>query len=92
MAIYGRFGHELTIERMAVLADIKPLTGRKPDKIDKQSIENGSYVVVVHKDDGKRDLYHLGYLRADGGFAEISKAIEESAGAAIANAHSEEKP
>jgi hypothetical protein len=78
MAIYGRFGHELTIERMATLADIKPLTGRKPDKIDRESLERGSYVVVVYKDDGKRDLYHLGYLRADGGWSEIQAAIDAS--------------
>lgn len=76
MAIYGRFGHELTIERVATLADIKPLTGRKPDKLDREALSRDSYVIVVHKDDGMRDLYHLGYLRADGGWPEISAAIE----------------
>lgn len=74
--IYGRFGHALTIERMATIDDVKPLTGRRPDKVDREAIANGSYVVVTYQDNGKRDLYHLGYLRADNGWAEIGPIIE----------------
>jgi hypothetical protein len=36
--IYGRFGHKLTIERKATIDDIKPMTGHKPDKQDRQAI------------------------------------------------------
>lgn len=77
MAIYGRFGHELTIERRATIDDIRPLTGRKPDKTDREHLERDAYVIVKDKG-GKRELYHVGYLRADNGWAEISDAIEAS--------------
>lgn len=82
--IYGRFHSEefpniLTIERMAVLDDVKRLDGRKPDKIDRKAIELGSYVVVREQDGrnaGQESLYHIGYLKADNGWTEISAAIE----------------
>lgn len=86
MAIYGRFHSEdfpniLIVERMAVLDDIRRLDKRKPDKIDRKAIELGSYVIVREQDGhnaGGERLYHIGYLKADGGWGEISDAIEAS--------------
>ena len=73
--IYGRFGNVVTIERMAVLADVKVLDNRRADKHDKAALVAGSYVVVRGTDDKLR-LYHLAFLRADGGSREITAAIE----------------
>lgn len=72
--IYGRFGDKVTIKRRAVLADVKRLEGRKPDKQDLEAFKNESYVIVL-QDDGKERLYHLAYLRADGAFAEIMDTL-----------------
>jgi hypothetical protein len=82
--IYGRFHSEefpniLTIERMGVIEDVKRLDGRKPDKVDREAVKLGSYVVVKECDGrnaGKERLYHIGYLKADNGWTEISAAIE----------------
>ncbi len=84
MTIYGRFHSKefpnvVTVERMGTLEDVKKLDKRKPDKIDKKAVELGSYVVVKERDGrnaGNERLYHVGYLKADGGWAEISDAIE----------------
>lgn len=75
--IYGRFGGEVELVRVGTLDDVRSLDGRKPDKQDREAIDNGSYVVVRRRDDGKEQLYHLAYLRADGGSLEISAAIEQ---------------
>jgi hypothetical protein len=84
MAIHGRFWADdypnlLTIERMAVLDDVKRLDKRKPNKVDREAIKLGSYV-VCRAHDGTRaeqeELYHIGYLKADGGWPEIHDAIE----------------
>lgn len=72
--IYGHSGR-VTIQRLAVLDDVKTLEGRKPDKIDREALRNNSYV-VVSDEDGKLRLYHQAYLRADGGSREISAVIE----------------
>jgi hypothetical protein len=74
--IYGRFGGEVTILRTAVLADVKRMENRNPDKQDKDAVKAGSYVVV--KIDGGERLYHQAFLRADGGSVEVGKAIEEA--------------
>lgn len=82
--IYGRFHSKafpnlVTVLRPAVLDDVKRLEGRRPDKIDKQAIELGSYVVVREEDGlgkGKERLYHIANLRADNGWTEISDALE----------------
>lgn len=74
MAIYGRLGQEVTIMRKAKLADVEKLDGRKPDKQDREAIKIGSYVVV--QDGDKTRLYHLAFLRADDGAAEITRALE----------------
>lgn len=73
--IYGRFGVELTIERLAVLSDVKELDKRKPDKQDKEALANDAYVVVRFNDNGSLRLYHVAYLRADGGIKEINEAL-----------------
>jgi hypothetical protein len=52
MAIYGRFGDVVTIVRMGTLEDVKTLNGRKPDKQDREAVENGSYVVVASFEGG----------------------------------------
>jgi hypothetical protein len=72
--IYGRFGDAVTIVRMGTLDDVKTIDGRKPDKQDREAVEIGSYV-VVRQDNGKERLYHLAFLRADGGSKEINEAI-----------------
>lgn len=72
--IYGRCGQPVTIKRIAVLADVQKLDGRKPDKRDREALENGSYVVV--DDAGKERLYHQCFLRADDGAREIGKVID----------------
>jgi hypothetical protein len=74
VVIYGRFGDEVTVVRRGTLADVKALDNRKPDKRDRDIVELGGYV-VVRQDDGVERLYHLAFLRADGGIAEIDTAI-----------------
>lgn len=73
--IYGRFGDTVTIVRVATLEDVKVHHG-EPDKIDRDALEDGSYV-IVKQDDGKERLYHLTYLRATRGYAEIADTISE---------------
>lgn len=82
--IYGRFGDELTLVRRGTLADVQNLDGRTPDDRDRQNIEHGVYVVARANDNGKEYLYHLAYLRADDGIAEIEtalNALDKEAGA-----------
>lgn len=73
--IYGRFGEECKIVRMAKLADVQKLDGRKPDKQDRDAIKNKSYVVIRFPGDSEK-LYHQAFLRADRGALEIAEAIE----------------
>lgn len=79
MTIYGRFGNPITIVRMGTLDDVEQLDKRKPDEVDRASIANGSYL-VCRDDDNAEWLQHLGYLRADGGIAEIYDAIRIATG------------
>jgi hypothetical protein len=74
MTIYGRTGDVVTIVRVGTLDDVQTLERRTPDKMDRDAIEFGSYL-VVRQDDGKERLYHEAYLRADGGSLEIVKAV-----------------
>lgn len=84
MAIHGRFwAHDypnlMSIERIAVIEDVKRLDKRKPDKVDREAIRLGSYVVCKALDGsraGREELYHIGYLKAEGGWPEIHAAIE----------------
>lgn len=78
--IYGRFHskdypNKLQILRLAVLDDVKRIEGRRPDKTDKECVRLGSYVVVKDLDGQREDLYHVRYLKADGGWDEIVAAI-----------------
>ena len=75
--IYGRSGDPVTVLRLAALADVRRLDGRKPDKQDRDAIKSESYV-VVKDDSGQERLYHLAFLRADEGAAEIMKALATS--------------
>lgn len=74
--IYGRFGEELEVVRLAVLDDVRALDGRKADKQDREAIANGSYVVCRDVESGEERLFHLAFMRADDGFREITQAIE----------------
>lgn len=74
--IYGRFGDPVTILRAGTLEDVKTLDKRKPDKQDQENVANRGYV-VIRQDDGKERLYHLAYLRADNGFAEIAEEMRK---------------
>lgn len=74
--IYGRSGEPCTIVRVGTLADVRTLDNRKPDKTDRAAVESGSYVVVRFVDDDTERLYHLAFLRADGGSLEVTRAIE----------------
>jgi hypothetical protein len=76
MAIYGRAGQEVTIVRVGTLDDVRKLDGRRPDKQDREAVENGSYVVTRDADSGQERLHHLAFLRADGGSREVTEAIE----------------
>lgn len=78
--IYGRFGNPVTIRRLAILEDVKLLDKRTPDKADRQAIKQGSYVVICENDTHELRLYHLAYLRADGGSLEIADAIKATEG------------
>jgi hypothetical protein len=72
--IYGRFGEEITIMRMAVLADVRRLEGRRPDKQDREAVKHGCYV-VCRDGDGLERLYHQAFMRADEGSVEIQRAL-----------------
>lgn len=74
--IYGRFGDEVQILREGTIEDVKTLDKRKPDKQDRDCLESCSYVVVLDSWGFER-LYHLGFLRADGGFTEVVEAMRK---------------
>lgn len=81
--IYGRFGQEVEVVRVAILVDVKRLDHRKPDKADRDAIRNGFYVVIRLLEDKKEQLYHKGLLRADGGLREIDEAITRAKGEGV---------
>jgi hypothetical protein len=72
--IYGRSGNVVYVSRRAVLEDVLRIDKRRPDRADKVALAQGSYWIVCDADDGRERLYHLAYLRADGGAAEITAA------------------
>jgi hypothetical protein len=74
--IYSQWGGEVKIVRLGTLEDVKTLDYRKPDKRDREAVKLGSYVVARSVEDGKERLYHLAYLRADGGAKTIDAAIK----------------
>lgn len=73
--IYGRWGGQVEPLRYGTLEDVKRLDGRKPDKIDRQNVENKCYVVCREVDTGREVLQGLAYMRADGGSREIMDAL-----------------
>ncbi len=80
MTIYGAFHSTdhpeiLTMVRAGTLDDVKKLDGRRPDAADRVNVRAGSYVVVRNAS-GTERLYHVGRLKADGGWKEISEALE----------------
>jgi hypothetical protein len=75
MTIYGRFGDEVAIVRIGTLADVKSLDKRKPNKQDRDAVDNMSYV-VVRQNDGTERLYHQAFMRATGGSVEIGAALD----------------
>lgn len=78
MAIYGRVGQRVIIQRLGTLKDVSKLDGRKPDKQDREAVKLNAYVVVseAERDDGKLRLYHIAFLRADDGAREIGAVID----------------
>jgi hypothetical protein len=74
--IYGRAGQVVHIVRRAVFDDVRRLDQRRATRADKAALEQGSFWVVRNVDNGSEQLYHLAYLRADGGAAEITAACE----------------
>ena len=81
MAIYGRFGDKVTIVRMGTLDDVRHMDKRRPDKIDREAIANGSYVVTkAEEGEGEMCLHHLAYLRADDGLPEIMREVRKVKG------------
>lgn len=76
--IYGRTGNEVKILRRGTLDDVTKLDGRKPDKQDREAIKLDAYFVVECF--GQERLYHLAFIRADGGAKEIDDEIERVTG------------
>jgi hypothetical protein len=75
VTIYGRFGDPVTLLRFGTLADVTVMEKHQPDYRDRWHIAHGSYLVVLHEDDGSKALTHECYLRADGGAPEIGAAM-----------------
>lgn len=84
MTIYGRHHtadhpEVVTVVRLGTLDDVRTMEGRRrPDSADRVAVRTGSYVVVRHDDTGAENLYHVAFLRADGGWKEILAAIESA--------------
>lgn len=79
MAIYGRCGTRCTVVRLATSADVKPFEGRKPDAEDERRSEEGWRAICRWEEPDKHErsefLADAAYLRADGGWREISEAF-----------------
>lgn len=73
MAIFSRFGSELTLVREATAADVKRLDRRAFDEQDKSRIAYGM-LWVCKLDSGEEMLADAAHLRADDGIAEINRA------------------
>jgi hypothetical protein len=75
MAIYGRVGQRVVIQRLGTLNDVRELDKRKPDKQDREAVKLHAYVVVSESDYRLR-LYHVAFLRADDGAREIGAVVD----------------
>lgn len=85
MAVYGRVGQRVVIQRLATLADVQKLDNRKPDKRDRERIKQHCLVVVTDTmlqaetgGDALR-LYDIAFLRADDGAREIGAIVDACA-------------
>ena len=83
MTLFTRFGDRIELVRAASLADVKAYEKRKADKIDRERTRDGWRAIAKYCDiisgvgkDEKEILVDAGYLRADDGWREISKAFE----------------
>jgi hypothetical protein len=78
MAIYGRAGNRVIVQRLAKLADVKKYDNRKPDKQDRERLKLDCLLLVsdAEHDDGKLRLYDIAFLRADFGIREIMAVVE----------------
>lgn len=93
--IYSRFGEPVAIVREATEEDVRKDAGggrignrRRPlDKADIIALAARSYWIVRFADGGEQ-LYHLAYLRADGGAKEVCDEIEKLGRATVASGNS----
>jgi hypothetical protein len=77
MAIYGRVGQRVVIQRLGTLDDVRELDGRKPDKQDREAVKLNAYVVCSEPEyDDRLRLYHVAFLRADNGAVEIGAVVD----------------
>lgn len=74
--IYDRCGDRITMLRYASEDDVFRCEGRKPDKTDRTQLDQLSYVVVEYQDTKKEAVFHITYLKADGGAQEIDAVME----------------
>jgi hypothetical protein len=80
MAIYDKWSYQLKILNIATAEDVERLEGRTPDEHDLNALRLEAYVVARNADalSSHTDrIYHIAYLRADGGIAEILDEIEK---------------
>jgi hypothetical protein len=78
MAIYDRFGRLLEIVKVATAEDVLRLQKTELDAYDHKALSFGFYVVgrdpsVIGNYTDR--IYHYGFLRADGGLAEIRDEV-----------------
>lgn len=59
---------------MATAEDVKTFDGRRIDKLDRERLAGGYYVIAAYEDDGKECLVDVGWLRATEGWKEINDA------------------
>jgi hypothetical protein len=72
--IYARFGDTVTVQRYATKSDVLKLDPPF-DAEAKKALASKSWVVIQFEDDGREQISHLAYLRADGGLKEIMDAV-----------------
>lgn len=80
MSIYGRWGDQVTILRLATVEDVYRSEGRGSDLADRVAVSQDAYLLVRHDDDGSESVTARCYLRADGGGAEIDAELAKVGG------------
>ena len=76
--IYGRFGDQCRILRLATLEDVRKVEQRAIDVEDERHVANQNYVLCEYVDDGSQFVAHVARLRADGSIKEIQDAIDRT--------------